>query len=48
MSDPKQPSGEGKESVDDLWADAFNEQQSSEKSGASTEEIGRASCRERV
>ncbi|BEM38539.1 flagellar motor switch protein FliN [Serratia marcescens] len=39
MSDPKQPSGEGKESVDDLWADAFNEQQSSEKSGASTEEV---------
>lgn len=37
MSDPKQPSGEGKESVDDLWADAFNEQQSTEKSGASTE-----------
>ncbi|WP_369334140.1 hypothetical protein, partial [Stenotrophomonas maltophilia] len=30
MSDPKQPSGEGKESVDDLWADAFNEQQSTE------------------
>ena len=39
MSDPKQPSGEGKESVDDLWADAFNEQQSSEKSGASTEGV---------
>ena len=39
MSDPKQPSGEGKESVDDLWADAFNEQQSTEKSGASTEGV---------
>lgn len=39
MSDPKQPSGEGKESVDDLWADAFNEQQSAEKSGASTEGV---------
>lgn len=39
MSDPKQPSGEGKESVDDLWADAFNEQQSSEKSSASTEGV---------
>ncbi|CVD21869.1 Flagellar motor switch protein FliN [Serratia marcescens] len=39
MSDPKQPSGEGKESVDDLWADAFNEQQSSEKSDASTEGV---------
>lgn len=38
-SDPKQPSGEGKESVDDLWADAFNEQQSTEKSGASTEGV---------
>ncbi|MFI8415766.1 flagellar motor switch protein FliN [Serratia sp. NPDC078593] len=39
MSDPKQPSGEGKESVDDLWADAFNEQQSSEKSTASTDGV---------
>ncbi|HIE0910441.1 TPA: flagellar motor switch protein FliN [Serratia marcescens] len=39
MSDPKQPSGEGKESVDDLWADAFNEQQSTEKSSASTEGV---------
>ncbi|MEL5569471.1 MULTISPECIES: flagellar motor switch protein FliN [Serratia] len=39
MSDPKQPSGEGKESVDDLWADAFNEQQSTVKSGASTEGV---------
>jgi len=35
MSDPKQPSGEGKESVDDLWADAFNEQQATEKTSAS-------------
>ncbi|EFE95160.1 flagellar motor switch protein FliN [Serratia odorifera] len=39
MSDPKQPSGEGKESVDDLWADAFNEQQSSEKTSAATEGV---------
>ncbi|WP_199634832.1 flagellar motor switch protein FliN [Serratia sp. PAMC26656] len=34
MSDPKQPSGEGKESVDDLWADAFNEQQVADKTSA--------------
>lgn len=34
MSDPKQPSGEGKESVDDLWADAFNEQQATDKTSA--------------
>ncbi|CAI0755135.1 flagellar motor switch protein FliN [Serratia ficaria] len=39
MSDPKQPSGEGKGSVDDLWADAFNEQQSTEKAGATTEGV---------
>ena len=35
MSDPKQPSGEGKESVDDLWTDAFNKQQATEKTSAS-------------
>jgi flagellar motor switch protein FliN/FliY len=35
MSDPKQPSGEGKESVDDLWADAFNEQLATDKTSAS-------------
>ena len=40
MSDPKQPSGAGKESVDDLWADALNEQQSSEKSSATTDALG--------
>lgn len=39
MSDPKQPSGAGKESVDDLWADALNEQQSSEKSSATTDGV---------
>ena len=39
MSDPKQPSGEGKESVDDLWADAFNEQQSAGSAKASTEGV---------
>lgn len=33
MSDTKQPSDE-KESVDDLWADAFNEQQAVEKPSA--------------
>jgi flagellar motor switch protein FliN/FliY len=38
MSDPKQPSGEGKESVDSLWADAFSEQQTSEK-GVETEGV---------
>lgn len=38
MSDSKQPSEE-KESVDDLWADAFNEQQTAEKTSASTEGI---------
>ncbi|QGH63186.1 flagellar motor switch protein FliN [Serratia proteamaculans] len=35
MSDPKQPSGEGKESVDDLWADAFNEQLATDKTSTS-------------
>ncbi|PWC22151.1 flagellar motor switch protein FliN [Brenneria roseae subsp. roseae] len=35
MSDNKNPS-EGKESVDDLWADAFNEQQAAEKSESSS------------
>jgi flagellar motor switch protein FliN/FliY len=30
MSDINQPAGEEKESVDDLWADAFNEQQTTE------------------
>lgn len=39
MSDPKQPSGAGKESVDDLWADALNEQQSFEKSSATTDGV---------
>ncbi|HFZ2390387.1 flagellar motor switch protein FliN [Klebsiella aerogenes] len=39
MSDPKQPSGAGKESVDDLWADALNEQQASEKSSATTDGV---------
>ncbi|MBH1928811.1 flagellar motor switch protein FliN [Serratia rubidaea] len=39
MSDPKQPSGEAKESVDDLWADAFNEQQAAEQPGATTEGV---------
>lgn len=39
MSDPKQPSGAGKESVDDLWADALNEQQSPEKSSATTDGV---------
>ena len=39
MSDPKQPSGAGKESVDDLWADALNEQQSSEKSSVTTDGV---------
>ncbi|QIZ50724.1 flagellar motor switch protein FliN [Dickeya zeae] len=40
MSDIKKPSEET-DSVDDLWADAFNEQQSAEKgaSGSSTEGI---------
>ncbi|MCG8158129.1 flagellar motor switch protein FliN [Brenneria goodwinii] len=38
MSDNKNPS-EGTESVDDLWADAFNEQQAAEKSTASTDGI---------
>ncbi|MEH2920922.1 flagellar motor switch protein FliN [Samsonia erythrinae] len=37
MSDTKKPSDD-KESVDDLWADAFNEQQASEKSAAATTE----------
>ena len=39
MSDPKQPSGAGKESVDDLWADALNEQQASEKSSATPDGV---------
>ncbi|ATA24386.1 flagellar motor switch protein FliN [Brenneria goodwinii] len=38
MSDTKKPSDE-KESVDDLWADAFNEQQTAEKSAATTEGV---------
>ncbi|KAA8996721.1 flagellar motor switch protein FliN [Affinibrenneria salicis] len=38
MSDNNTPS-EGTESVDDLWADAFNEQQAAEKSPASTDGI---------
>ncbi len=37
MSDPKFPSADGKESVDDLWAYAFNEQQATEKPTATTE-----------
>ncbi|WP_145501851.1 flagellar motor switch protein FliN [Yersinia similis] len=39
MSDPKFPSADGKESVDDLWADAFNEQQATEKPTAMTEGV---------
>ncbi|WP_411705513.1 flagellar motor switch protein FliN [Edaphovirga cremea] len=39
MTDVKQPSDDGKESVDDLWADAFNEQHATEKPTASTEGI---------
>lgn len=39
MSDPKQPSGEQPGSVDDLWADAFNEQQATEPSTATTEGV---------
>lgn len=37
MSDTNKPSDD-KESVDDLWADAFNEQQTAEKSSAATTE----------
>lgn len=37
MSDPKQPSGEETGAVDDLWADAFNEQQTTEQSATTTE-----------
>lgn len=39
MSDPKQPSGEGKGTLDDLWAGAIDEQQSTEKPGATTEGV---------
>ena len=39
MSDPKFPSDDGKESVDDLWADAFNEQQTAEKPAATTDGV---------
>ncbi|KAA5783325.1 flagellar motor switch protein FliN [Yersinia pestis subsp. microtus bv. Caucasica] len=39
MSDPKFPSADGKESVDDLWADAFNEQQATEKPTVTTEGV---------
>ena len=39
MSDPKLPSDDGKESVDDLWADAFNEQQAADKPTATTEGV---------
>ncbi|MEH0832422.1 flagellar motor switch protein FliN [Pectobacterium cacticida] len=38
MSDTKKPSDD-KESVDDLWADAFNEQQAAEKPAATTEGV---------
>ncbi|MBJ7220420.1 MULTISPECIES: flagellar motor switch protein FliN [unclassified Brenneria] len=38
MSDNKNPSEE-KDSVDDLWADAFNEQQAAEKTPASTDGV---------
>ncbi|MEC5318486.1 flagellar motor switch protein FliN [Brenneria populi subsp. brevivirga] len=38
MSETKKPSDD-KESVDDLWADAFNEQQTAEKSAATTEGV---------
>ncbi|MFZ1874752.1 flagellar motor switch protein FliN [Serratia sp. D1N4] len=39
MSDPKPPSGEQPGSVDDLWADAFNEQQAAEPATATTEGV---------
>ncbi|KFK93469.1 MULTISPECIES: flagellar motor switch protein FliN [unclassified Serratia (in: enterobacteria)] len=39
MSDPKQPSGEQPGSVDDLWAEAFNEQQAAEPATATTEGV---------
>ncbi|ATM96315.1 flagellar motor switch protein FliN [Yersinia frederiksenii] len=39
MSDPKLPSDDGKESVDDLWADAFNEQQAADKPAATTDGV---------
>ncbi|MFE8048572.1 MULTISPECIES: flagellar motor switch protein FliN [Brenneria] len=38
MSDSKKPSDE-KESVDDLWADAFNEQQTAEKGTATADSV---------
>lgn len=38
MSDTKNPSEE-KESVDDLWADAFNEQQAAEKDESGSEGV---------
>ncbi|MBE5214825.1 flagellar motor switch protein FliN [Pectobacterium quasiaquaticum] len=41
MSDTKKPSDD-KESVDDLWADAFNEQQAAEKPAPTTEGIFKA------
>ena len=39
MSKPKQPSGSQKGSVDDLWADALNEQQTPQKDAATTEGV---------
>lgn len=38
MSDTKKPSDD-KDSVDDLWADAFNEQQAAEKPSSATDNI---------
>jgi len=39
MSDTNKPSDSGSENVDDLWADAFNEQQSAGSANASTEGV---------
>ena len=39
MSDTNKPSDAGSENVDDLWADAFNEQQSAGSAKASTEGV---------
>jgi flagellar motor switch protein FliN/FliY len=39
MSDTNKPSDAGSDNVDDLWADAFNEQQSAGSAKASTEGV---------
>ncbi len=39
MSDTNKPSDAGSDNVDDLWADAFNEQQSAGNAKASTEGV---------